>query len=225
MDTTFETLINLVKKYNDNEKDFILIRKAYDFAKKAHGGQKRRSGDDFVIHPLGVAIILAEKRMDHESICAALLHDVAEDVGVNFDDIRRDFDDDTANLVEGVTKLEKMRFTTKEDYNAENLRKMLLATSKDARVMILKLADRLDNMRTLNIFPIDKQKRIAQETLDIYAPISHKLGMWHTKGELEDMSLRYLNPEVYSFLKKKINEKRGERELRTTELMDDFLKK
>lgn len=222
MSHTIEELIEIVKEYNNNEKDFNLIRKAYDIAKQAHADQKRASGTEFVTHPLAVAIILAEKRMDHETICAALLHDVVEDSGISLDEIRKHFDEDTAQIVEGVTKTEKVRYMTKDEYNAENLRKMLLATSKDARVMILKLADRLDNMKTLSSFKEYKQKRIAKETLDIYAPIAHKLGMWKMKGELEDLALRYLEPKVYADLKKQINEKRTQREKRTEEIVKEI---
>lgn len=222
---TIDDLIDVVKRYNDNDKDFKLIRKAFDLAEKAHGNQKRMSGEPFIQHCLSVAIILAERKMDHETICAALLHDTVEDAGFSVDTIRKEFDEETAGIVQGVTKIEKVRFTSKEDYTAENLRKVLLATSKDARVMILKLADRLDNMRTLGSFNEDKQKRIAQETLDIYAPIAHKLGMWKIKGELEDLSLRYLQPESYNELKKMINEKRDEREQKTQEIVADLEQK
>lgn len=220
-----EDLIDEVKTYNSNTNDYTLIRKAYEFAKKSHGEQKRASGVPFIQHTLGTAIILAEKKMDHDTLCAALLHDSVEDAGVTIETIKKEFGEDIANIVEGVTKTKKVKYSSKEEYNAENLRKVLLATSKDVRVMIVKLADRLDNMRTLSSFNDDKRRRIAQETLDIFAPIAHKLGMWNIKGELEDLSLRYLNPEVYTKLKAMVNEKREGREKRTKEIMDELKRK
>ncbi len=219
---TIDELIDVVRRYNNNERDFKLIRKAFDIARKAHGDQKRASGEPFIQHCLSVAMILADKKMDHETLCAALMHDAVEDAGLSVETINKEFDDETAGIVQGVTKIEKVRFTTKEEYTAENLRKVLLATSKDARVMILKLADRLDNMRTLSSFNPDKQKRIAQETLDIYSPIAHKLGMWKIKGELEDLALRYLQPDKYTELKNRISEKRAEREQKTLEIVADL---
>lgn len=225
IERNIEELINEVKIYNPYEEDYILINKAYQFAKKAHGEQKRASGVPFIQHTLSTALILAEKKMDHETICAALLHDCVEDAGVNIETLKKEFGEEIADIVEGVTKTKKVKFATKEEYTAENLRKVLLATSKDVRVMILKLADRLDNMRTLSSFNEEKQRRISQETLDIFAPIAHKLGMWNIKGELEDLALRYLNPEMYNKLKSMVNEKRVEREKKTHEIMIDLKQK
>ncbi|MBR9690740.1 bifunctional (p)ppGpp synthetase/guanosine-3',5'-bis(diphosphate) 3'-pyrophosphohydrolase [Candidatus Woesearchaeota archaeon] len=222
MNVTIDDVLDEVKRYNDQARDYKLIKKAYDFAKKAHADQKRASGAAFVFHSLSVALILAQKRMDHETICAALLHDVVEDTKITIESLRKEFEEDIVNIVEGVTKVEKVRFTSADDYNAENLRKVLLATSKDARVMILKLADRLDNMKSLDSFREDKKKRIAEETLNIYAPIAHKLGMWGIKGDLEDLAMKYLMPKTYNKLTDEIHEKRDEREKRAKEIMKEI---
>ncbi|MBT5021422.1 bifunctional (p)ppGpp synthetase/guanosine-3',5'-bis(diphosphate) 3'-pyrophosphohydrolase [Candidatus Woesearchaeota archaeon] len=224
---TFEEFIEEVKANNLNA-DVELISKAYHFAQKAHEGQKRQSGEAFFIHPLQTAIILIDLRADTATICAALLHDTAEDTKYNIDDIKKEFGEEIARLVEGLTKTQGIQFETKEAYKAENLRKILLATTKDVRVIVIRLADRLHNMRTLSFFREDKQKRIAKETLEIYAPIAHKLGMWMLKGELEDLSLRYLDYKTYSMLREQISEKRGEREKVTHQLekeISDALKK
>ncbi|MBU0536493.1 MAG: bifunctional (p)ppGpp synthetase/guanosine-3',5'-bis(diphosphate) 3'-pyrophosphohydrolase [Nanoarchaeota archaeon] len=199
--------------------DKALIRKAYDFAKKIHEGQTRQSGEPYIIHPVETAKLLAGFRADSATICAALLHDCVEDGHISLDDVKKNFGIEIASLVEGVTKITGVQFNSKEEYKAENLRKVLLATSKDIRVMLIKLADRLHNMKTLKHFREDKQKRIAQETLDIYAPIAHKLGMWKMKGELEDLALKHLDPEAYNNLRDKISSKRQEREERAKQLI------
>jgi GTP diphosphokinase / guanosine-3',5'-bis(diphosphate) 3'-diphosphatase len=215
----FEEFLNLVLDYNLYG-DARMIKKAFYFAHDAHKGQTRESGETYFIHPLSVAEILIKLRADTATICAALLHDCVEDTSVPLSQIKKEFNDEVAGLVEGLTKT-NVSFPTKEEYNAENLRKILLATMKDIRVMLIKLADRLHNMRTLRYFRDDKQKRIAQETLNIYAPIAHKLGIRFIKGELEDLSLKVLDPESYVSLRSKIAQKRKEREQTT----DKFITK
>ncbi|MCX8147580.1 MAG: RelA/SpoT family protein, partial [Candidatus Woesearchaeota archaeon] len=213
-----DDFINSILEYNPRA-DVKLIRKAYEFAEKAHKGHKRESGEPFFVHPVETARILMKLRADSATICAALLHDCVEEGCTTLDNIKREFGEEVAMLVEGVTKITGVQFESKEEYKAENLRKMLLATAKDIRVMLIKLADRLHNMRTLKYFREDKQKRIAKETLEIYAPIAHKLGMNSIKGELEDLSLKYLDPEAYQMLRKKIASKRKEREEKTKEFI------
>ncbi len=198
-----------------------LIKKAYILAEDAHKGQTRSTGDPYFSHPVAVAEVLVKLKADSATICAALLHDIVEDTPVKIEVIKNVFGNEIAGLVDGVTKLEKIHFKSKEDYNAENLRKILIATGKDIRVMLIKLADRMHNMQTLKSLPPEKQQRIAQETLEIYAPIAHKLGMWKIKGELEDLSLRYLKPEIYQYIKTKIAEKRNEREAQTKQLIKE----
>ncbi len=189
-----------------------LIEKAYNFASEAHKEQRRDSGEPYVIHPAEVAYILAEMGMDTNTIAAGLLHDVVEDTKFTHEDIEREFNGEVANLVEGVTKLSKIQYKTKEEQKADNVRKMLLAMTKDIRVILIKLADRLHNMRTLKYRSEEKQKETAKETFDIYAPLAHRLGMSKIKWELEDLAFRYSNPEEYYELVKKIAEKRVERE-------------
>lgn len=214
----FEEIKKKILEYNPNAK-IDIIKKAYDFAKNAHEGQKRESGKPFFSHPASIALILTELNAMSETIAGALLHDVVEETKYTLNDIKKEFGTEIVSLVEGTTKLDKINFDSKYDYNAENLRKVLLATSKDVRVMLIKLADRLHNMRTLKYFRVEKQRRIAKETLEIYAPIAHKLGIWNIKGELEDLSLRFLEPEVYKTLRKRINEKRAQRERKTNEII------
>ncbi|MFC1697065.1 RelA/SpoT family protein [Nanoarchaeota archaeon] len=220
--TDLATLLKKIKEYNPNA-DVKLITKAYNFAVEKHKGQKRETGEDYIVHPIEVAKILIDMRADSATICAALLHDTVEDSGVKVKEIIDEFSEEIADLVQGLTKIDKVNFETKEDYNAENIRKVLLATTKDIRVMLIKLADRLHNMKTLKIFKPEKQKRIATETLNIYAPIAYKLGIQKVKGELEDLALRYLEPQVYKYLADKINEKREERERKTQEIIQFLL--
>lgn len=189
-----------------------LIEKAYAFAEKAHEGQKRASGDAYIIHPTEVALSLAEMRLDIHSIIAGLLHDTIEDTGASLEEVEQIFGKDVRELVDGVTKLNKITFRTSEEKQAENFRKMILAMAKDIRVILVKLADRLNNMRTLKHLSNEKQQRIAQETLDIYAPIANRLGIGWIKGELEDLCLRYLHPDVYYKLVEKVAKKKAERE-------------
>ncbi|WP_026884375.1 RelA/SpoT family protein [Clostridium akagii] len=195
-----------------NNVDIDLILKAYNLAYDAHKSQKRESGEPYIIHPIEVACILAEMGMDTATIVAGLLHDVIEDTEYSYEEISAIFNPEIADLVEGVTKLGKIEFLTKEEQQADNVRKMLLAMAKDIRVILIKLADRLHNMRTLRYMPIKNQKEKAKETLDIFAPLAHRLGMSKIKWELEDLAFRYLNPNEYYELVDEISEKRVERE-------------
>lgn len=208
------TIEELLKKIGVTkpEADLIKIKSAYEFAKTAHKGQKRDSGDDFIQHPLEVAAIVYDLGMDTTSIIAAFLHDVVEDTEFTIEQIRKEFGNEVAVLVDGVTKLSRLAFQSKQEQQMENLRKMFLAMTQDLRVIIIKLADRLHNMRTLKHLPVEKQKSIAQETLEIYAPLAHRLGMGKIKWELEDLTLRYLEPDVYYDLVNKVAKKRQERE-------------
>ncbi|MCX6707487.1 MAG: bifunctional (p)ppGpp synthetase/guanosine-3',5'-bis(diphosphate) 3'-pyrophosphohydrolase [Candidatus Woesearchaeota archaeon] len=210
----FNEFIAEVLEFNPKA-DKELIKKAFEFSESAHKEHKRESGDPYFIHPLETARILIKLSADSATICAALLHDCIEEGCSTVEEIKKIFGAEIASIVEGLTKIQGIQFESKEDYKAENLRKMLLATTKDIRVMLIKLADRLHNMRTLKYFREDKQKRIAKETLEIFAPIAHKLGMNAMKGELEDLSLKYLEPEAYSMLRKRIASNRREREERT----------
>ncbi|WP_300382616.1 bifunctional (p)ppGpp synthetase/guanosine-3',5'-bis(diphosphate) 3'-pyrophosphohydrolase [Clostridium sp.] len=217
-------LNNLLQKIkeNCNNIDTDIIKKAYDLANDAHKNQKRESGEPYVTHPIDVAIILAEMGMDTSTIASGLLHDVIEDTDYTYEDIQKLFNDEIAYLVQGVTKLGKIEYKTKEEQQADNVRKMLLAMAKDIRVIIIKLADRLHNLRTLKYMSKDKQKQKAKETLDIYAPLAHRLGMSKIKWELEDISFRYLHEEEYYDLVKQIAEKRVEREAYISEIMEDL---
>lgn len=209
---SLEELVGLMVKFHP-EADIRLVEKAYHFAEKAHEGQFRKSGEPYFIHPCIVAGILAKLMLDAPTIAAGLLHDTVEDCeGVTLEIIEQEFGADVALLVDGVTKLERLDFTTKAEQQAESIRKMILAMSKDIRVVLIKLADRTHNMRTLKSQPPEKQKRIAQETLDIYAPLAHRLGVYRIKQELEDLCLRYLDPEGYQNLIVKVGMKRAERE-------------
>lgn len=208
----FERLIAKMSQYHPSD-DFSLIEKAFNLAKSAHVEQLRKSGEPYIIHPLAVAEILADLELDKESIIAGILHDVVEDTIFTKEDIEKLFNSEIALLVEGVTKLTKLSYKAdKEDIQAENYRKMFLAMAKDIRVILIKLADRLHNMRTLKYMPEHKQKEKAHETLNIYAPLAHRLGISKIKVELEDLSLRYLEPEAYYDLVGKIELRREERE-------------
>ncbi|MFY9114365.1 MAG: bifunctional (p)ppGpp synthetase/guanosine-3',5'-bis(diphosphate) 3'-pyrophosphohydrolase [Dethiobacteria bacterium] len=185
---------------------------AYNFALRAHSGQKRVSGESYIVHPLGVAKILAELELDPVTIVAGILHDVVEDTEVTIEDLEKEFGSEISLLVDGVTKLSRLEFKTKEEQQAETLRKMFLAMAQDIRVILIKLADRTHNLRTLRHLHTDKQKEIARETLDIYAPLAHRLGIYKIKGEMEDLSFRYLQQEKYYELVDKLAKKRRERE-------------
>lgn len=206
-----ESLIQKIEAYNPHG-DMNLIIKAYNFAESAHAGQLRNSGERFFVHPFNVAMILAELNMDTATIAAGLLHDVLEDTDVTYETLAKEFGEEIANLVDGVTKLKKLKYRTKQETQAENLRKMVIAMSKDIRVIIIKLADRLHNIRTLEYMSDAKKKEKALETLEIYAPIAHRLGISTIKWELEDLSLRYIDPEGYYDLVDKVSKKRRERE-------------
>lgn len=206
-----DSLIRLVKT-NNPDADTDMIMRAFELADKAHGGQKRLSGEEYIIHPVSVAYILAEYRMDTETIVAALLHDVIEDTEYSYDDIKDMFNQAVADLVEGVTKIGKIDYQSKEENQAENLRKMVMAMSKDIRVIIIKLVDRLHNMRTLEYMRESKQIEKSKETLDIYAPIANRLGIQTIKAELEDLALKYLDPTDYYDLVKKVKMKKQARE-------------
>lgn len=208
---TIDEVIQKVRLYNQNA-DLDLLHRAYEFASDAHCKQKRHSGDDFISHPVAVALILAELEMDQETIAAALLHDVVEDVGLELCALRCEFGEEIALLVDGVTKLHRLAFHTKEEQQAENMRKMLLAMAKDIRVVLIKLADRLHNMRTLKYHSENKQKEIALETLEIFAPLAHRLGIYHLKWELEDEAFRHLEPEKYYDLARQLQQTREVRE-------------
>lgn len=210
-DKSLQVIFDNIKKYNPNA-DTSEIVHAYEFAKIAHEGQFRKSGEKYVCHPLEVAKILTELEMDVPSIVAALLHDVVEDTKYTYEDIKNEFGEDVALLVDGVTKIGKIHYTSQEEQQIENLRKMFLAMAKDIRVILIKLADRLHNIRTLKSMPPEKQRRIARETLEVYAPLAHRLGIATVKGELEDLSLKYLDPIAYHEIAQSINEKKRERE-------------
>ncbi|MCI6560855.1 MAG: bifunctional (p)ppGpp synthetase/guanosine-3',5'-bis(diphosphate) 3'-pyrophosphohydrolase [Ruminococcus sp.] len=197
---------------DDRQYDLSKIVTAYEFAAKAHKGQKRSSGQDYIIHPLAVSYILLELGMDTDTICAAMLHDVVEDTPVTLDEVKKRFGQDVAMLVDGVTKLNKIPMFNREEQQAENVRKILLAMSQDIRVMIIKLCDRLHNMRTLKYRPIEKQRNTALETMNIYAPIAHRLGIRAVKEELEDLSFHYLDPYAYSEIEHILENKKEERE-------------
>lgn len=200
-----------IESYNANV-DIPLIRKAYEFSDKAHAGQKRQSGEPFIEHCLEVAFILAEQHMDSTTIAAGLIHDVVEDTSITSEEVRGEFGDEVADLVDGVTKLGAVHFSSREEQQVEYFRKMLLTMAQDVRVILIKLADRLHNMRTLEHLPREKRTRIAQETRDVYCALAHRFGLNRIKVELEDLSLKYLEPEVYFDLVEHIREKKEERE-------------
>ncbi len=204
------TLKKIEETYNSEDRQRLV--KAYEYAKEAHGGQKRASGEPYFIHPCEVAEILIDLGLDAATIAAALLHDVIEDTPSTEEDIRREFGEEVLALVGGVTKLEKIVFKSKEDENAENFRKIFVAMAKDVRVIIIKLADRLHNMRSLNFLSQERQQRMASETLEIYAPLAGRLGISQIKCELEDLCLKYLDPESYEYLVYNIREKLSERQ-------------
>ena len=208
----YEELLACVRKYHPSA-DLSMIEKAYRIAKNAHEGQFRKSGEPYIIHPLCVAIILADLELDKETIVAGLLHDAVEDTIMTTEEIQQEFGAEVALLVDGVTKLGQLSYSAdKVELQAENLRKMFLAMAKDIRVILIKLADRLHNMRTLQYMKPEKQQEKARETMDIYAPIAMRLGISKVKVELDDLALKYLKPDVYYDLVEKINLKKSERE-------------
>ena len=210
LDQQFQHLEDTIRAYNPGA-DFDHIRASYEFAKKQHGDQRRKSGEPYITHPLAVAQIVAEElHLDSESIEAALLHDVIEDTDATYDDVAKLTSPTVADLVEGVSKLTRIQYATKEDEQMENLRKMLIAMSKDIRVILIKISDRLHNMRTMEYQTPAKQKQKSLETMEIYAPIAHRLGMQRMKWELEDLSLKYLDPIGYDEIVSKLDAKRPE---------------
>jgi GTP pyrophosphokinase len=211
VDAKFEHLLETVHENRPGD-DLEIIRKAWAFCLQQHEGQKRASGEPYIIHPLEVAQVLAEMKMDSTAIAAGLLHDAVEDTDVTSAEIAKRFNEQVAHIVEGVTKLDKIKFANREDHQAENIRKMLLAMVTDVRVVLIKLADRLHNMRTLEHLKPEKQQKIARETLDIYAPLAHRLGMGKLRGELEDLAFRYTDPYSYEQLATEVESLRGEGE-------------
>ena len=218
---TIDDLIERFKKYNDNEEDIDLIRKAYDYAEKKHFGQKRISGDDYILHPLNVALILTEISADASCMAAALLHDTIEDSDATKEEIEKLFGTEVALLVDGVTKINKLNFSSDSEASAANQRKILVGLSEDPRVIIIKLADRLHNMRTINVLSVEKQKKKAKETLEILTPVAHRLGIYKIKSELEDLSLRYLKPDAYFDIVEKLNQKKSERDAAISKMIGE----
>jgi GTP diphosphokinase / guanosine-3',5'-bis(diphosphate) 3'-diphosphatase len=224
--TKFRDLMKLMRE-NRPADDLEIVRKAYEFSQRHHSGQTRASGKPYLVHPLEVALVLAEMKMDPVAVAAGLLHDSVEDTSVTIVDIRKEFGEQVAHIVEGVTKISKIDFATREEQQAENLRKMMLAMVDDIRVVLIKLADRLHNMRTLEHLQPERQQKIAQETLEIYAPIAHRLGMGKIRGELEDLGFRFLDPIAYEQVHQSVEARRkqGEQFLaRVEDVLQDKLK-
>ena len=216
---TFEKFINLIKKYNDDEEDINQIKKAYDYAKDLHEGQFRQSGEPYIIHPLNVAYILAEMHAGTDTICAGLLHDTLEDTNITKGEIIEEFNVNVASLVDGVTKISKMNFSSKQDQNLANTRKIITGITEDVRIIIIKLADRLHNMRTLEYKTEFKQKENSMETMEIFVPLAYYIGAYRIKSELEDISLQYLYPEKY----KKIEDIKSKIELDSSSCLQEML--
>jgi GTP diphosphokinase / guanosine-3',5'-bis(diphosphate) 3'-diphosphatase len=221
MDAKFARLLEEVHKNRPSD-DLDIIRRAWQFCLEHHEGQKRASGEPYVVHPLEVALVLAELKMDSTAIAAGLLHDAVEDTNVTTAEIEKRFGEQVAHIVEGVTKLDKIKFANREDHQAENIRKMLLAMVTDVRVVIIKLADRLHNMRTLEHLPTEKRQKIAKETLDVYAPLAHRLGMGKLRGELEDLAFRYTDPYSYQEIANEVENLRGANEAFLSSVVHDI---
>ncbi len=207
---TINDIISRMKKNNWRTNTKIMM-KAYNYAISNHGDQKRKSGEPYIIHPVQVAYTLACMNLDDDTICAALLHDVIEDTDVTYDDLVKEFSEEIAEMVDGVTKLGKLNYTTLKEQQVEDYRKMFLAMGKDIRVILIKLADRLHNMRTLKYLTRDRQIANASETMELYAPLANRLGMYSLKWELEDLSFKYLYPEEYREIVEGLDRKREER--------------
>ena len=218
---TIKDIIDKVKK-NKRWPDTKIIQKAYNYAVSKHGDQKRKSGEPYMIHPVDVAYTIAEIGLDEKTICAALLHDVVEDTDATYDDLKNEFGQEVAEMVDGVTKLKQIQYASIEEHQVENYRKMFLAMGKDIRVIIIKLADRLHNMRTLEFLKRDRQIAIAQETMQLYAPLANRLGLYAMKWELEDLGFKYLHPEEYAELIKGIEQKREQRLKFIEKIMNDI---
>src|SRR5581483_5025091 len=224
--TKFRELLRIMRANRPGD-DLELVRKAYDFSQRIHSGQTRASGEPYLVHPLSVALVLADMKMDPVAVAAGLLHDSVEDTSVTVVDIRKEFGEQVAHIVEGVTKISQIDFASREEQQAENLRKMMLAMVDDIRVILIKLADRLHNMRTLEHLNPERQQKIAQETLEIYGPIAHRLGMGKIRGELEDLGFQYLDPITYKQVHDAVEARRktGEQFLgRVEQLLRDKLK-
>jgi guanosine-3',5'-bis(diphosphate) 3'-pyrophosphohydrolase len=212
-----DQLIERIRTYQPSV-DADLVQKAYDYSYRMHAGQRRKSGQPYIVHPVSVAAIIADLRLDGASVCAGLLHDVVEDTLATTDDLTKEFGVEVAELVDGVTKLSKINFTSKEDRQAENFRKMVVAMARDIRVLLIKLCDRLDNMRTLEHVARDTQERVARETIEIYAPLANRLGIQSFKSELEDLSFKYLEPEACAELVTQMHQTKRERDKYITEV-------
>lgn len=224
--TKFRELLKRMREYRPQD-DLDIVRRAYDYSQRVHSGQTRASGEPYLVHPLEVALVLAEMKMDPVAVAAGLLHDSVEDTSTTIVDIRKEFGEQVAHIVEGVTKISQIDFATHEEQQAENLRKMMLAMVDDIRVVLIKLADRLHNMRTLEHLPLDRQQKIAKETLEIYGPIAHRLGMGKIRGELEDLGFRYLDPGTYQQVQDAVQAKRKQGEAflsRVEHVLHDKLK-
>lgn len=222
---TIDDIILRVRSYN-RKTDVKLIRKAFEYANVHHEGQLRKSNEPYIIHPLEVAYIVSTLELDDYAICAAMLHDVVEDTSATLDEIRKEFGEEIAMLVDGVTKLGKLfNYLDKEEEQVENYRKFFMAMAKDIRVVMIKLADRLHNMRTLKHLSDDRKIAIAKETIQIYAPLANRLGIYSIKWELEDLSFLYLEPEAYKELVEGINSKRAEREKFINDVIVEIRKK
>ena len=219
MNITIDDLLKLVDTYNEDEIE--IVRSAYEYAKNLHSGQIRQSGEPYIIHPVNVAYILAEMHADRDTICAGLLHDTLEDTKITKEDIAHDFNQNIANLVDGVTKLSKMNFSSKQDQNLANTRKIITGITEDVRIIIIKLADRLHNMRTLQFKSEFKQKENSLETMEIFVPLAYYIGSYRIKSELEDLSLQYLKPDMY----KRIEEKKIKVEDDNKQILQEMLQK
>ena len=214
---TLQDLLNKLKEYNPSEVE--IVKRAYDYADNLHAGQMRQSGEAYITHPLNVAYILADMHADRDTICAGLLHDTLEDTNITKEDIAHDFNQNIANLVDGVTKLSKMNFSSKQDQNYANTRKIITGITEDVRIIIIKLADRLHNMRTLQFKTEFKQKENALETMEIFVPLAYYIGAYRIKSELEDLSLKYLKPNMY----RKIEERKLKLEESSAECLKEML--
>jgi GTP pyrophosphokinase len=221
---TIEELIEKIQSYSPGA-NVDTIRRAYDFSAETHQGQRRLSGEPYLTHPLQVAGIIADLRLDVASVATGLLHDTVEDTLTTLEQVQALFGPEIASLVDGVTKISQINFRSREEKQAENFRKMILAMARDIRVILIKLADRTHNMRTLGHLAPERQRDIAQETLDIYAPLAHRLGIYGLKSELEDNALRFLQPEVYYQLKRNVAKKKTERERYIREVIGVLSKK
>ena len=201
--TRFRDLLDIARANRPND-DLDIVRRAYEISLQHHSGQQRASGEPYLVHPLEVAILLAEMKLDTTAIAAGLLHDSIEDTTLTIGELKQQFGEQVAHIVEGVTKISKIDFASREEAQAENVRKMMLAMVDDIRVVLIKLADRLHNMRTLQHLSPERQQKIAKETLEIYAPLAHRLGMGKVRGELEDLSFPYVDPVGYKMVEEQV---------------------